>query len=294
MITIDTFRESKGRYEMKKYAVITMDIEDWYHTYFPDQETDRSISLLDGLDVALNIMNQENIEGSFFVVGEIADQLKDILQRMDKDGHDIACHNWVHLRAETMTQEKYKEQLIKAKGKLEEILGHEVNGYRAPSFAIDDAYFDTMRSVGFKYDSSKLKAQKSEKYGYLNLNGFKEIIPCVYRDGDFMEFEVSTQKIGSMNMLLGGGYIRMLPWLFMRWMNKQYMKTGKPYVLYIHPIDMSRKPMPKVDGISFDRYLRTHIGRRTMVRKFRKIIKMLKNAGYEFVTFEQLRNIELS
>ena len=39
---------------MKKYAIITMDVEDWYHTYFPEADVDRSISLLDGLDVALD------------------------------------------------------------------------------------------------------------------------------------------------------------------------------------------------------------------------------------------------
>ena len=52
--------------------------------------------------------------------------------------------------------------------------------------------------------------------------------------------------------------------------------------------------MPKVDGISIDRYLRTHIGRRTMVKKFTRLISMLDNAGYEFVTFEQLRQMDLS
>ena len=84
---------------MKKYAVISMDIEDWYHTYFPDADVDRSKSLLDGLNVALEIMDQKGIKGSFFVVGEIADNLRDTLQGMDKQGHDIACHNWVHMRS---------------------------------------------------------------------------------------------------------------------------------------------------------------------------------------------------
>ena len=56
---------------MKKYAVITMDVEDWYHTYFPEADVDRSISLLDGLDVALEIMKKENIKGSFFVVAYV-------------------------------------------------------------------------------------------------------------------------------------------------------------------------------------------------------------------------------
>lgn len=89
------------------------------------------------------------------------------------------------------------------------------------------------------YDSSKLKPQKSAKYGILNLPGFQESYPCVHKKDGFTEFEVSTQKIGSMNMLLGGGYIRMLPWLFMKWMTQKYLNTGKPYVMYIHPIDLS-------------------------------------------------------
>ncbi len=278
---------------LKKYAIITMDVEDWYHTYFPEIEVDRSQSLLDGLDVALDIMDKKNIKGSFFVVGEIADMLSNKLRTMDAIGHDIACHNWVHLRPVTMTVEEFREQLIMAKNKLEEILGHPVSGYRAPSFGIDDEHLCVIME-NFSYDSSKIKPQKSSKYGELHLNGFKESSPCIHRKGDFTEFEVSTQKIGSMNMLLGGGYIRMLPWPFMKWMTAKYLKTGQPYVMYIHPIDLSPKPMPRVPGESFDRYLRTHIGRSDMVRRFKAVIKMLEDAGYEFVTFEQLLHMEIT
>lgn len=277
---------------MKKYAVITMDVEDWYHTYFPEMDVDRSQSLLDGLDVALGIMKQKNIRGSFFVVGEIADALADRLRGMDADGHDIACHNWVHLRPVTMAVPEFRDQLLKAKGKLEEILGHAVEGYRAPSFGIDDERLEVVREY-FSYDSSRLKPQKSSKYGELNLTGYTEVFPCIFRKGGFTEFEVSTQKIGGMNMLLGGGYIRMLPWPFMKRMTKEYLKTGQPYVMYIHPIDLSPKPMPRVEGVSFDRYLRTHIGRGGMAGRFRAVIEMLEKEGYEFVTFSQLRNMEL-
>lgn len=277
---------------MKKYAVISMDVEDWYHTYFPEMNVDRSQSLLDGLDVALDIMDKKNIKGSFFVVGEIADMLAAKIKTMDANGHDIACHNWVHLRPVTMTVEEFREQLLRAKDKLENILGHPVVGYRAPSFGIDDEHFNVIME-NFKYDSSKIKPQKSAKYGALHLKGFKEIFPCVYKRDGFTEFEVSTQKIGDMNMLLGGGYIRMLPWPFMKWITNRYLKTGQPYVMYIHPIDLSPKPMPNVPRVTFDRYLRTHIGRKDMVRRFKAVIKMLEDAGYEFVTFEQLRKMEL-
>lgn len=276
---------------MKKYAVITMDIEDWYHTYFPEADVDRSISLLDGLDVALHIMQKENIHGSFFVVGEIADKMAAKLREMDKEGHDIAVHNFQHLRPVTMSLDVFRKQLIEAKQKVEQILGHEVHGYRAPSFGIDDERLDIVRECGFKYDSSKLKPQKSSKYGVLHLNGFKETVPCIHQVRGFTEFEVSTQKIGDLNMLLGGGYIRMLPWCFMKYMTQKYLDSGKPYVMYIHPIDLSPKPMPKVKDITLDRYLRTHIGRGHMVWRFKKVIEMLKKSGYEFVTFEDLLEI---
>jgi len=272
----------------KKYAVISMDVEDWYHTYFPEADVDRSISLLDGLDVALKIMENKNIRGSFFVVGEIADQLSDKLVWMDRNGHDIACHNWKHLRPLTYPLDKYKDQLIEAKNKLESILGHEVLGYRAPSFGTDDTHLDIVREIGFKYDASKLKPQKSAKYGTLNLDGFKQVYPCIYQRDGFTEFEVSTQKIGDFNMLLGGGYIRMLPWRFMEHMTQKYLDTGNLYVMYIHPIDLSPKGVPRVDGESLDRYLRTHIGKKQMVWRFQKVIDMLEKSGYEFVTFKDL------
>lgn len=276
---------------MKKYAIISMDVEDWYHTYFPQDNVDRSVSLLDGLDNVLEIMDRYGIRGSFFVIGEIADKLKEKLRDIDLSGHDIACHGMQHLRPLSMSKSEFMTQLTEAKSNLEAILGHRVNGYRAPSFAIDDDMLDIVEKCGFLYDSSKLRPQKSSKYGSLSLDGFSELSPCIYKRDDFTEFEVSTQPLFGFNMLLGGGYIRMLPWIFMKFMTQRYLRTGKPYVMYIHPIDLSRQPMPHVPGISLNKYLRTHVGRRHMERRFIKVIELLKKNGYEFVTFSELMQL---
>ena len=274
---------------MKKYAIITMDVEDWYQSYHFDCEVDKSVTVLDGLDRALAIMDERNIKGSFFVLGELADRLGDALRRMDRDGHDIACHGWEHTRPLSMEPQAFRGQLLRAKAALEAELGHGVSGYRGPYFAMDDDRLDIVREAGFHYDSSKLKQQKSDKYGEMALEGFREISPCVYRREGFTEFEVSTQKIGNMNMLLGGGYIRMLPWAFMKWMIRRYLSTGKPYVLYIHPLDLSPAAIPRVKDMSLSKYLRMHIGRRHMARRLREAIRLLEENGYEFTTFERLR-----
>lgn len=273
---------------MKKYAVISMDVEDWYHTYFPEQSVDRSVSMLDGLDVALDILNAKDIKASFFVVGETIEKLSQKLRQMDKDGHEIACHGLNHKRALSTEKEEYRSQLIESKAMLERILGHPVYGYRAPSFAIDDEYLQIVRDCGFSYDSSKLQPQKSAKYGALELRSFKEIESCIYQDDGFFEFEVSTQKIGNLNMLLGGGYIRMLPWVLMKQMHIRYLSSGKIYVMYIHPIDLSNRSIPKVPDMSLDHLLRTHVGRRHMRSKFQKTIALLEQYGYEFTTFSEI------
>ena len=274
---------------MKKYAVISMDVEDWYQSYHFDCEIDKSVTVLDGLDIALRVMDARHIPGSFFVLGALADRLGEKLRAMDRAGHDIACHGWEHIRPLSMEPDEFRRQLLKAKAALEKVLGHGVSGYRGPYFAMDDQRLDIVRGCGFHYDSSKLKQQKSDKYGEMALAGFEEVSPCVYRRDGFTEFEVSTQKIGGMNMLLGGGYLRMLPWPFMAWMLGRYLKTGKPYVLYIHPLDLSPAALPRVADMSPSKYLRMHIGRRHMARRLEKTIALLEKYGYEFTTFERLR-----
>ena len=277
---------------MKKYAVISMDVEDWYHTYFAGQAVDRSASMMDGLDIVLDIMKQYHIHGSFFVVGELVGMLEDKLRKMDREGHDISCHGNIHIRPMSLSEEQFENQLLDGKRALETALGHNVLGYRAPDFALDDERQRIVERCGFRYDSSKLKPQKSSKYGFMSLPGFCEEKPCIHRRNGFVEFEVSTQPLGSLNMLLGGGYIRMLPWFFMKYMTQKYINTGKPYVMYIHPIDLSAKAIPKMKKMGFSKYLRTHIGRgRPMQRRLRKVIELLQRNGYEFVTFAQLMAI---
>lgn len=78
----------------KKYAVITMDVEDWYQSYFMEYDVGHSQSLLDGLDIALEVLNRKSIKGSFFVVGELVEQLQDKLRKMDKAGVIGMSKSW--------------------------------------------------------------------------------------------------------------------------------------------------------------------------------------------------------
>ena len=269
-----------------------MDVEDWYHGYFSGYpDLDKSVSLMDGLDKMLAVMEEEGIHGSFFVLGELAESLAQKLRSMDAAGHEIACHGQTHTPPLSLSPDEYKKELQTAKRELEAILRHSVDGYRAPYFSLDDARLALVRDAGFGYDASYIKPQISKKYGSLSLEGFRQTSPCVYESGGFTEMETSTVRLGPMHMLLGGGYLRMLPWFFMKFMTKKYLATGQPYVMYIHPIDLSGQQIPKVKHISLNKYLRSRIGRKTLLRRIRKLICLLRENGYEFVTLAELRRL---
>ena len=73
-----------------KYAVLSVDLEDWYHLdYLRDKPCDRAYSMLDGLDEYRRILESHDRPSSFFVVGEIAQSLSTVLRELADAGHDV-------------------------------------------------------------------------------------------------------------------------------------------------------------------------------------------------------------
>ena len=196
-----------------KYAAITMDVEDWYtNDYFLDcKGTDSSYHMLDGLDRLVEILNANLIPATFFTLTEVLPLVGATLRNAPGE---VACHGYTHNRPVTMTVQEFKGQIEKAKGIIEDCIGHEVIGYRAPTYGIDDERLDVVRNLGFKYDSSKVAHSLNPHYGTLNLQTYTEIQKNIWRDGDFCEFGISTQDFLGKHLPIGGGYIRMLPWRF--------------------------------------------------------------------------------
>ena len=64
-----------------KYAVLSMDIEDWYHLdYFDAGGCDTNYSMLDGIDVFRKILSSYDIKSTFFTLGEISNSIKNVLK----------------------------------------------------------------------------------------------------------------------------------------------------------------------------------------------------------------------
>jgi len=275
-----------------KYAVFSLDIEDWYHLdYFSGKECDRSYSMLDGLDVYREILESYDIPSSYFVLGEIADSLKTNLKELSEQGNDIASHGWGHVRPLTMEVVPFESEIKASKEKLENIIGKQVMGYRAPCFSLDRERLDIVNKVGYKIDSSRIKFTNHPLYGDLNLDGFQQNIPAIYSLDDFFEFEVSTLPLAGRQIpVSGGGYLRIFPWIIMKKMIEYYLEKNNLFTLYIHPFELSSRTNPDFpDETAGSNKFRFSLGRSTVIKKLHALIKLIQEKGYQFTTFSALR-----
>lgn len=275
-----------------KYAILSMDIENWFHLdYLSSKGCDQTYSMLDGLDAYLEVINSYQIPSSFFVLGELALPLKNKLREISDLGHDIGSHGWRHTRPLNMEIKKFQLEVETCKKELEQLLGRPVIGYRAPCFSLDAERLEILKKVGYKYDSSRILFGGHPLYGDLDMSRFDEKSSGIYCIGDFFEFQISTLPVcGKQIPVSGGGYLRIFPWALMNHLLKRYLKNDSLYVLYIHPFEFSSKTNPDFPKcISLANRFRFSLGRPTVIKKFNRVIKLLKENGFQFTRFSALR-----
>lgn len=275
---------------MKKFAVLAMDVEDWFHLdYFLDSGCDRSQSAMDGLNIYLELLKKYRIKTTFFVVGELVEKYKDLLLKIIEDGHELALHSYYHYRPLSMSLDSFIDDTLKSIEIIRKQLDYEVKGYRAPCFSMDRKRLNVLKDLGLKYDASKIDFKNHNLYGSIDINDFEAIAGDIYAKDGFFEFVTSTVNFMWKPIpISGGGYLRIFPWRITRFLLKKYMKENGNYFFYVHPFEFSKNYEIKIPNNTLITKLRFNCGRRTVQRKIDNLIKLLHNNEYTFVRFEDL------
>lgn len=273
-------------------AVLTLDVEDWYHLdYFDRNECDTLTSLLDGLDVYVEFLKSLSLPSSFFVLGEIAEKKIEFFKNLSKAGHDVGSHGWNHVRPMTLSVDEFRADLKRSVEIMKEINDERDFGYRAPCFSLDRERLDIVCDSGFSYDSSRIEFGDHPLYGSINMDGYENITRTIYRCEEFMEFEATTFPImGKRIPISGGGYLRLFPWTLMKTLISRYLKLNDLYVLYIHPFELSKLDLPAIprSTSNLTKFRFSH-GRKSVLDKITKLVNLLHSKGYSFTTFKEIR-----
>jgi len=229
---------------MKMTNALTVDVEDYFHVSAFSQSVSRQdwdkypCRVEQNTTALLEIFSKADVRATFFVLGWVAERFPKLVSTIDKAGHEIACHGFSHELVYKQTPKRFREETIRAKGILENIIQKPVDGYRAASYSITQQSLwalDILAESGFRYDSSIFPVHH-DRYGIPGAKREPHILKTP--DGhSLIEFPLSTYTFGSYRLpVAGGGYFRLFPYWFtshaLSTINKQ---DGLPFIFYLHP-----------------------------------------------------------
>ncbi len=275
---------------------LTIDVEDYFHVSAfenispPATWAERECRVESNTELILNILDEYKVKATFFILGWVAERYPQLTKRIGAQGHEIACHGYLHRRLSLQSRDAFREDIHRAKGILEDQIGTAVLGYRAPSYSITRETswaFDELLEAGFRYDSS-IFPMKHDFYGipdWPRFSGYAVKTAEGWQPSDsdlsdqpsLYELPITTLQLGSKNLpIAGGGYFRLLPYAVTRWgLNRINQREQQPFVFYLHPWEFDPQ-QPRMTGASSKSRFRHYLNLGKTEGRFRHLLSDFK------------------
>jgi polysaccharide deacetylase family protein (PEP-CTERM system associated) len=255
---------------------LTIDVEDYFQVsafapYIPrerwgarvcriERNVERILFLLDGI----------GIKATFFTLGWIAERYPQLVRRIVDGGHELASHGHGHQRVGDLSIAGFFSDVESAKKLLEDLSGHEVKGYRAPSFSIGENTlwaFDCLERAGYRYSSS-IYPIRHDHYGMPDAPRFAHQVRA-----SVLEVPVSTARFLNRNWpASGGGYFRLLPYAVSRWLLQRVNRSdAQSAVFYFHPWEIDTG-QPRIAGLNARTHFRHYLNLHRMEARLQRLL----------------------
>jgi polysaccharide deacetylase family protein (PEP-CTERM system associated) len=221
----------------------------------------------------LDVFGEAGARATFFTLGWVAERHRALIERMVREGHEIGCHGYEHIRITTQTPAAFRDDLARSKALLEDAAGRPVRGYRAATFSItrDNLWaFAEIEQAGFDYSSSVYPVHH-------DLYGIPDAPRVPFRPVGttrLVEIPVSTLALGGLNLpVAGGGYFRLLPYAVSRALVRRvHAREGRSVNMYFHPWEFD-PGQPRPSGLTFKTRLRHYINQDRTLPRMRALVR---------------------
>lgn len=266
--------------------ILSFDVEDWYQGFIyrgiPGWEKYGSREMKN-VEIILELLSQFDNSATFFILGNFAKKNPEVVKLIDEAGHEIASHGYSHIPVTKQSRKAFKDDLIMSKNIIENIISKKIIGHRAASFSINKSTIwalDIISEAGFLYDSS-IFPTSFHPYGSNNFNNVPNKIDLESGES-ILEFPAQVFSVGRLKLpILGGFYLRALPFFISDFCLKQTIKKNKPAMVYLHPFDIDEGVPRLKTNFSFGiiRYYKLSKGREYLRRLLNK---------YQFTSIKNL------
>jgi polysaccharide deacetylase family protein (PEP-CTERM system associated) len=197
----------------------------------------------------LDLFDQHGVKATFFVLGWVAERTPGLVREIASRGHEVACHGYSHQLVYNQSPRVFREETIRSKILLEDIIQSPVNGYRAASYSITGRSLwalDIIADAGFEYDSSIFPVHH-DRYGIPDASEYPHRLKTP--NGNWLvEFPLSTARIFGLRLpVAGGGYFRLYSYAITKAGLNQINRRQKPFIFYLHPWEIDTE-QPKISA----------------------------------------------
>ena len=270
--------------------ILTFDIEEWFLEKKNHGNREERMAMFDRyLGEILDLLDECNVQATFFCVGGMATDFPQVVRLIDTRGHEIGCHSFRHTWLNKMLPDEVLEDTHRAVDALEQCIGKKILSYRAPAFSIGESNpwaFEALARCGIKRDASIFPAARD--FGGFPRFGHKTPV-IIEREGiTLKEFPIGTASLLCKELAYsGGGYFRFFP----LWFVNREMKSSSYTMCYFHIGDllpettkvMSRSEYEeyfKENGSLMNRYKRYFKSNYGKKNAWNKLQKMIQTCGF--------------
>ena len=107
-----------------------------------------------GVPRILRLLEKHQLPGTFYVPGFTVEHYSETVKSIRDAGHEMACHGNVHEAVEELDEQQERRILQEQLDIYEKHLGIRPQGYRAPSWSVNNRTPGLLKEFGFVYDSS--------------------------------------------------------------------------------------------------------------------------------------------
>ena len=103
----------------------------------------------DDIDSILEILKNNNVKITFFIVGEWIDKYPEAVKKIYEEGHEIANHSDTHKHVNNLSYEDNVKEINLANEKIKNITGEENKLYRAPYGEYNNTVIKAAKENGY-------------------------------------------------------------------------------------------------------------------------------------------------
>ncbi len=233
--------------------VLTIDVEDWFHVcgddYFSDPRRWGSFpSRVEKTFLALlELLGRGQHRATVFFLGWIAERHPDLVREAARRGHEIGLHGHLHRRADEMSVLEFRDDLVRARDRVESAAGVRLKSHRAAEWSIrhpEDPALPVLMAEGFLCDASMTPIPPL---------GRADNWPGPHRielDGSLVEVPPLTGRGFGRTIPMGGGWpFRMFSLARLAQAENSFRDVGWPAVFTFHPWEFDPEH-PPMEGLS--------------------------------------------